>query len=373
LKILIVSGWLDAYTGGQVVVRDLALGLLRQGQQPLVYSPKPGIVAAEIRRLGIEVVSELNQLTVVPDVIHAQHHRPTVQALLHFPSTPGIYVCHGTTFWADEPFSFPRILRYVAVDDRCRRFVESISGIPHERIEVILNAIDLKRFQPRGPLPSRPKRALVFSNYASSSTHLPAVRSACKQTGLELDVVGLNAGNAVAAPESVLPGYDIVFAKARCALEAMVVGNAVVLCDFPGAGPMVTSANLDSLRRMNFGADVLVSPLKPEHIRKEIERYDPADAAEVSQRIRKEAGLAEAVTRWIALYSNILEEFRSSPRDFDAELRALASYMVRWDYGKRVEWELEQLRRIQAVPVIGSSLRYFARRLFRKWGELDPM
>jgi glycosyl transferase family 4 len=371
LKILIVSGWLDAYTGGQVVVRDLALGLLRQGQQPLVYSPKPGVVASEIRRLGLEVVSELDQLTLVPDVIHSQHHRSAVQALLHFPSTPGIHVCHGTTFSADEPFFFPRILRYVAVDDRCRRFVENTSGIPHERIEVILNAVDLKRFQPRGPLPSRPKRALVFSNYASRSTHLPAVRSACRQIGLELDVVGHNAGSAVAAPESVLPGYDIVFAKARCALEAMAVGNAVVLCDFPGAGPMVTTANFDGLRRMNFGAGVLVNPLKPEHIQREIERYDPADAAEVSRRIRSEAGLDEVVTRWLALYSNVLDEFRSSPRDLDGELQALASYMDRWDYGKRIEWEGAQLERVQAIPIIGSSLRYFARRLLKKWGEPD--
>ena len=36
--------------------------------------------------------------------------------------------------------------------------------------------------------------------------------------------------------------YDLVFAKARCALEAMAVGAAVVLCDTHGLGPMVTSA-----------------------------------------------------------------------------------------------------------------------------------
>lgn len=134
---------------------------------------------------------------------------------------------------------------------------------------------------------------------------------------------------------------------------------------------MVTSANFDTLRKMNFGAGVLVNPAKPEHIGREIERYNPADASEVSRRIRKEAGLAEAVTRWLALYSSVVEEFRSSPRDFDGELRALASYMGRWDYGKRVEWEWEQLRRLQAIPAIGGSLRYFARRLVRKWGEPD--
>ena len=40
-------------------------------------------------------------------------------------------------------------------------------------------------------------------------------------------------------PEELLPKYDLVFAKARCALEAMATGCAVVLCDFAGLGSMV--------------------------------------------------------------------------------------------------------------------------------------
>jgi len=228
LKILITNTRLDGFTGTEVVVRDLALELRRQGHMPLVYSPVPGAMAQAITSQGIEVATDLNKLSTVPDIIHGHHHAQVVEALLHFPSLPAVFVCHSGAADIDEPFYFPRILRYVAVDTRCKARLENTSGIPTQRIEVILNAVDLQRFQPRSALPPKPRRALVFSNYASRYTHLPAVRRACRRMGLELDVLGDLAGTCVADPESVLPGYDLVFAKARCALEAMACGTPVL-------------------------------------------------------------------------------------------------------------------------------------------------
>src|SRR5690606_10549363 len=125
------------------------------------------------------------------------------------------------------------------------------------RVHLRPNAVDLARFRARGPLPLRPARALLFSNYAREDTHLPVVREACARAGLPRDVIGAGAGRAVAAPETILGDYDLVFAKGRSALEALAVGAAVVLCDFRGIGPMVTSANLDALRLANLGARTL--------------------------------------------------------------------------------------------------------------------
>src|SRR5439155_22994865 len=143
---------------------------------------------------------------------------------------------------------------------------------------------------PRPPLPARPARALVFSNTASDHTHVGAVREACARAGIALDVVGRDAGNPSSSPEALLGAYDLVFAKARAALEALAVGAAVVLCDAAGAGPMVTTAALDRVRALNFGVRTLREPLAPEVIAREIARYDAADAARVSRRIRAEAG-----------------------------------------------------------------------------------
>ena len=369
MKILITNAHLQEPAGTQVVVRDLAAELLRQGHVPLVYSPRLGEVAEQIRRQGVQVTHELADLSALPDIIHGQHHPAVLEALLHFPGTPAIYACHAATEPLEEPFFHPRILRYVAVDERCRARVASAPGISPERIRVMWNAVDLERFRERAPLPAQPRRALVFSNGAGPSTHLPAVRQACRRRGLELDVLGYRAGNELLDPESVLPAYDLIFAKARCALEAMAVGAAVVLCDAAGAGPMVTAANFERLRPMNFGAALLTQPLRPEHLLAEMERYDPADAAAVSRRVRREAGLSAAVAGWLALYAEVLEEFSRAPRDAAVEARALEQYLRNQGYGQRAGWEKERQRRLAGDPRFAARLLHGARRALGRWAK----
>jgi hypothetical protein len=74
-------------------------------------------------------------------------------------------------------------------------------------------------------------------------------------------------------------------------LETMAIGTAVILCDFRGAGQMVTSADVDELQRWSFGARTLRWPLEPQILLKHITRYDSDKLAEVSRRIRASAGL----------------------------------------------------------------------------------
>lgn len=371
MNVLLTNGFLADYRGSEIVTRDLALELRRQGHQAAVYSPQPGSVSDELRRAGVEVTDRLSTLSSVPDVIHGQHH-PALEAVLYFPSAPGVFVAHGCNAFKEMPVWFPRILRYVAVDERVRKWIESFPDIPRDRVRVIYNAVDLERFQRRGPLPSKPGRALVFSNSASRATHVPAVRKACRRAGLQLDVVGMEAGNAVANPEKLLPAYDVVFAKARCALEALAVGSAVVLCDAKGLGPMVSSMEFDVLRRLNFGVNTLTRPLRPELIGAEIERYDPSDASAVCRRTRAEAGLTQAVEQWLALYTVVIDEFRGQPRSPDDELRALARHLGEWNFQKRVDWEREQLYKLKSVPVIGGRLLSVALRILNRmtnhWG-----
>src|SRR5262249_12358471 len=161
-------------------------------------------------------------------------------------------------------------------------------------------AVDLERFPQRGPLPSRPQRALVFSNYAAESNYLGTVRAACERAGIVLDVIGSASGRSCPRPGEVLGDYDLVFAKGRCALEAMAVGAAVVLCDVNGCGPLVTAANFDELRRLNFGRRALRNPVHPDVLDGAIASYDPDDALAVCRRVRAEAGLPALVDALLA-------------------------------------------------------------------------
>ncbi|HYX40818.1 MAG TPA: glycosyltransferase, partial [Pyrinomonadaceae bacterium] len=217
LKVLITNQALDQRAGTELYVRDVATALLRRGHAPVVYSPRLGAVAREIRAATVPVVDDLDALAFTPDIIHGQHNLETMTALLRFPTVPAVFFCHGWQDWREAPPRFPRLLRYVAVDETCRDRLLCEHAIPEARVRLLLNFVDLERFKPRGPLPARPQRALVFGNNAHQETYLVEVRAACARAGIELDVTGWRNGNASAQPEQLLGQYDLVFAKARCA------------------------------------------------------------------------------------------------------------------------------------------------------------
>jgi len=356
LRVLIVNDALDRRAGTEIYVRDLALGLLRRGHTPVVFSTVLGDVARELRAATVPVIDNLNSMAAEPDVIHGHHHIEAMMALLHFSKTPAIHFCHGWMSWLDEPPHFPRILRYVAVDYTCRDRLILEAGIPEEKVCVLLNFVDLERFKPRDPLPARPARALLFSNYASDETHLGVVREACARAGLDLDVVGSGVGKPCAEPEKLLGSYDIVFAKARAAIEAMAVGNAVVLCDASGMGPIVTALELEHLRALNFGIRTLREPLTAERLTREIERYDPVDAAEVSRRMRASAGSNAALDDLICLYEEVIAEYKS--RDGDdtrAEGRAAAEYLrqLKSEITAHGAATMRLRERVRSIPFVG--------------------
>jgi len=332
LRILIANVTLAGRTGTETALRDLALGLKRTGHQPIVYSPELGEIADEIRSSGISVFSQLQDLAEEPDIVHGNHHVQTVEALLRFRNARGLFVCHDRRAHMSAPPRLGRILRYVAVDYNCLERLTEEYRIPQHLTRVIYNSVDTTRFLPRPPLPQQPRRALVFSNYAGPGTYLDAVQQGCALMNLPVDVVGSMAGNSSSAPEQLIGRYDLVFAKARCAIEAMAVGAAVVLSDTPGLGPLVTSTEVADLRPWNFGARLLREPVDPAGIVRQVRRYDAADAAAVCRYIRERAGLATTLTQYLQLYDELMDQPHRPPttvaRDLDEYVRNTAARMA---------------------------------------------
>ncbi len=328
LRVLLTNNTLCGRAGTELYVRDIALGLMERGHQPIAYSSKLGEVAEELRAATIPVIDDLNRLRDAPDIIHGQHHLDAMTALLHFPGVPSIFICHGWIPWEEIPPIFPRILRYIAVDHTCRDRLIIEHGIDENRVRVLLNFVDLNRFQARARLPERPKRALVFSNQASEQTNVAAIREACEHHAISADIIGLGANNVSRCPEEMLGSYDIVFAKARSALEALAVGASVILWDSGKSGPMVTTENFDSLRTLNFGIRTLRNNATADALSREIARFDSSDAEKVSRRIRAEAGREQALDKLISIYHEVLAEYRdNSVHDDRAEMLAAAAYL----------------------------------------------
>ncbi len=305
-SILFTNNTLAARAGSEMYVRDVAVALQRRGHRPVAFSLVLGETAEELRRATVPVIDDLARLGSPPDVIHGHHHLETLIAALTFPGTPIVHFCHGWLPWEELPLRHPSVARYIAVDEVCLDRLVAEEGISPDRVEVLHNFVDFERFPPRPPLPSTPRRALVFSNSAGADGYTRSIAAACAAAGITLDVVGQASGNSTDAPGALLQHYDLVFAKARSALEALTVGCAVILADAAGGGPLVTPANFDRLRSRNFGIRELQNPHEPSWYAREIGAYAADAAASVSARARAVAGLEPAVDRLLEIYAAVM-------------------------------------------------------------------
>lgn len=317
MRILITNIWLDTHGGTEVYVRDLATSLLKRGIQVEVYSPVTGIIATEMRQQGIPVVDQVDALTGIPDIIHAHHYEATMKVLMKFPSVPAVYFLHDRTHPADVPPKHPNIIKYIAVDYNCLDRIIVDHGIGKGHTGVIHNWVDTSRFLTRRQVNLKPEKALVFSNYANHENHFKLIQKACQSEGIVLDGVGLGFGNANRYPEKILGGYDIVFAKAKSAMEALSTGAGVIVCDYRGLGEMIDSNNFDLNRKYNFGMKMMTRSIHVDLIREEIARYNSLENLLIASRIRKEADLNKTIDKIVELYKDTIHSFqlgyRASP------------------------------------------------------------
>lgn len=316
-RILIATLGVYAPFGTDLYTRDLALALLRRGFLPVVYTTLIGPLAQQLRSATIPVVDDIDAIAAPPDVIHGHHALETLTALAKFRDVPALFVCHDSITWHSVPPSSRRIRTIVAVDRNCRDRLAMEHGVPPESVRLFLNAVDLQRFRRRGPLPARPRRAVVFSNAVTETNYGASIRTACEKRGIRLDLIGAAAARPTDRPEELLRDYDLVFAKARCALEAAAVGAAVVVCDHSGLSGMLTSASLDAMRQLNFGTRTLQRPITEQTIGEEIDRYDASDAAAVCERTRASADLELLADQYADLYEELIRDPAPTPAEDD--------------------------------------------------------
>src|SRR5688572_33299164 len=112
LTVLLTNITLASRTGTEVAIRDFTRALLARGHTPVVYSPRLGEIATEIRKTTVPVVDDLGRLARPPDVIHGHHHPQTMAALLRFPGVPAVLFCHDSRARHDAPPPHPRPRRY---------------------------------------------------------------------------------------------------------------------------------------------------------------------------------------------------------------------------------------------------------------------
>lgn len=331
LRILLAMCYLVHRTGAEMFTRDLALWLRRRGHAVTIFATAFGDMADELRHASIACITDVGDMAARPDVIIGNTHHETVRALLHFHDVPVLTICHDRSAEHGRPPQFSQVVRHIAVDENCAERLVHEFGIGRGHIELIQNGVDLSRFLPRAPLPAAPRSALLFSNYASHDAQLEEIRAACAERGLSLDVIGSGTGNHLPDPAAALGRYDVVFGKGRCATEALVTGNAVVVLDpSSGMGEMVTAATVAHARRWNFGRALMTRPITRQNVMAELEKFGAEDAHEAAAWMRANGGLDTTLSA--------LEDCARRMRDAQAIIsvpaeqraREIAHYMDDW-------------------------------------------
>ncbi len=321
MKILLTNNGLQASAGTELYLKEVATELQSRGHEPACFTLRPGEIGDQLIALGIPVSDDLRALPGPPDIIHGQHLIETTLAAMTYRTVPVVSFCHGPEAWQESACRLPNVVQWVAVDAACYRRLVEDEGIAPAKLLMLLNHFDDRRYQPRTPLPDRPRKALMVSNRLTEDHPATrAAKAACRTRGISLDFVGNRFGKRSNNLEQLLPQYDIVFAKARCAIEAMGVGCAVVQLDYFGSGRLVTGARFDELRALNFGYRSMTFPLCEKHLGAEIDQYDPQDAAIVSKRIREEATLDRSIDALLAVYTATLAH--APTPDYDPALAA---------------------------------------------------
>ncbi len=322
MRILLTNNQISTRTGSELYLCEIAEALHAAGHDVACFSLTCGPLSERLKSLGIPVSDDLRALPRQPDVIHGQHIIETTLAAMTYRTVPVVSFCHGPEAWQENACKLPNVVHWVAVDYACHRRLVEDEQIDPDRVTVLLNHYDERKYQPRTPLPAKPRKALLLSNNLNPQhPAFAAISSACALHGIELSTAGANLGGRVENVEQLLPQFDLVFAKARTAIEALAVGCAVVQAEHFGAGQLVRTENFNELRPLNFGYRSMTYPLTVEHFSEQIAKYDAQDAGEVSRRIREEATLSATMTNLLALYEHAIA-MKASLQDYDPSIAA---------------------------------------------------
>lgn len=348
--VLLTNVILSGRSGTEVATVELAQALRRRGHRAAIFSPTLGPLAHSARTLGIAVTNRIDTVGFTPDVIHGSHNAALALAMVRFPHTPAVFICHDSASPLDEPVRDEHIGLYVAVDAACRdRLI--MDGVDAAEIVVIANAVDLQRFTLRHAWSARPRSALLIVK--QSTAHVALVTEACRSAGVTLDVVGPGVGNVVDDLADRCRKADIVFAHSRGAIEAAAVGAAVIVIDEFGYGGRFGRDQVVSWPDTPLSHRILAPLPSSEELSEAILAYDAAECQETALLLRRRVDLDILVADWEAAYARAIEcvARRATQRDgaglptTGSVAGFLARYIPRVDQSTELEDAAERLLR----------------------------
>lgn len=307
-RILITQRELKNFGGSELFAIEVARALKKRGCEVAIYCPSPGKLSNIVTPSGIPVCETPADVPFTPDVIHGQHHLPTMAALAHFSDVPAIYFWHGARPWVERPPIHPRVRFHVVTSARMAPRLATETGIPDDRIVTIPNFVDLERFSRVRSVAVKPGRAVLYGQSGFYPAELEMLEKACADHAIALDKVGYAYGNPRPRPEYFLPDYDIAFAIGRSAIEAAASGCAVIPVVPQLAGSLVVPDSLDDWAASNFSPRYFTSAnvMDSAWLGQQLDDFDPDKVRQVTLAVRSRFALGPAITAFENLYMRAL-------------------------------------------------------------------
>jgi hypothetical protein len=189
-----------------------------------------------------------------------------------YPDARLVFAAHSDSYDLQLPPLLPGVVdAVVACSDRMAARVRATPlDAPIVRLR---EPVDTDHFEHTRPLPPRPRRALILSNYLHGERRR-ALLDTWASAGIECVQAGTG-GEFVLDPLPALQSADIVVAKGRAAIEAMSCGCAVYVYDQFGGDGWVTPESYPAFEADNFAGQATPTPRTKADLAADLAAYSP--------------------------------------------------------------------------------------------------
>lgn len=303
--VLLTTNHLSGWTGSETLLLTLVEGLRAAGCGLAVYArhlDRDWFV----RQVGedVPVTNDLGALLGRSfDLAHVQHSTCLVDVREAFPRLPVVFSSLGVLPFLEQPPPFEcGIARYLAISEEVGGNLVA-QGAPTDRIDIIRNLVNERRFAPTEPIRVRPERILVVS-YRMEEARRMMLRSAARLVGASIRFVG--GANETLSQDQLavaINATDVVVSLGRGVVEAMLCGRVPLVFDVHGGDGLVTPDNLDQLGSCNFSGRYHHREYTIADLAAEFGNYRAEFGPQLRERAIERFGLAANIPRLLDHYA----------------------------------------------------------------------
>lgn len=301
MKILLATHHLLQFTGSEIFTFEIARQLKKKGHDVDVYSPFIGSFRQLLSSEGISCTSDLLEYkNHTYDIAHVHHNIIAYEVRAVFPNLPIVYLSQGISPFLEQYPKFPTdIATTLAISENVAKHQERNGA---KNVGVFRNMVDSNLFKSTKKINTQIKTAYIHTNRLQDSDY-KKIESVLKKKNI---LITNNPGVYGEIENSKLPRLiniaDLVITSGRGAIEAMMMGRAVLIYDYQGFDGLVTPQNYEKFRSNTFNGTTLNRTATTKAIETELKLYNPDDVYMIQNRVYEDFSSEIQIKKLIDIY-----------------------------------------------------------------------